>query len=308
MGWGLDVGPLHAGSDGVGLRPQLKVGYEDNNVHFAAGIDDVRDGLGGGLSAQARRQYRAEGDTMHEARPLPLLQCARARLLPNAPQQFRVHPLAPPTPKTQHRPRRALVRTGRAANAAAAPAQVLKKMRAESEIRVLDDIIRLAPQLLSEIMRMTGVDIPERSHVCACTTLKVGVGLNGAICLGWADTKGFHMVGVRGQASVAVSLGGDVMAGLHHSRKLVKGIVGVSNICVEIVWVLPEPAEGGTAGKEGEEMRPEDVPGTVAAEAAAKGTTPEEMQKKGELEQPPPAADPEGEVAVEDTVTGAGTL
>lgn len=182
-------------------------------------------------------------------------------------------------------------------------------MRAESEIRVLDDIIKAAPQLVAEIMRMTGVDIPAGTRIVAMTTLKIGAGVCGGICLGWADTKGFHMVGVHGHASAAASLGGDIIAGLHHSRKLVKAVLGVSNICVELVFALPEPAQGGTAGVEGEAVQPEEVPGTMAAAAAAKGTSLKAMQERGEIEAPPPAADPEGEIAVEDTVPAeAGTL
>lgn len=86
--WGFDVGPFHAGSDGVGVRPQLKVGYNDENVRFVAGLDDVRDGLSGGLAAQARRRYRAGGDSVKEVctalrtAPERLYRAGRAALTP----------------------------------------------------------------------------------------------------------------------------------------------------------------------------------------------------------------------------------
>jgi hypothetical protein len=155
--------------------------------------------------------------------------------------------------------------------------KVLKKMKAQSEIRGVDDIIRIAPQLLSQIIHMTKVDIPKNSHITAKATLKFGIGISGGICLGWADTKGFHMVGASGRVAAAASIGADIMAGLHHSRKFVKAVLGISNICVEMVFELPEPAKTGVAGKKDQEMKPEDVPGTHLAEAKARRMTLEEL-------------------------------
>jgi hypothetical protein len=66
MGWELDAGPLHMGSDGLSLRPQMKVGYSNNNCDFAVGIDNLWDGISGGIHAQARRSYSAEGNSMVE--------------------------------------------------------------------------------------------------------------------------------------------------------------------------------------------------------------------------------------------------
>jgi hypothetical protein len=68
MGWSFDVGPLHMGSEGVGVRPQMKVGYADDNVKLAAGLDDVRDGISGGVMGRVHRKYTAEGNSMKEVR------------------------------------------------------------------------------------------------------------------------------------------------------------------------------------------------------------------------------------------------
>jgi hypothetical protein len=126
--------------------------------------------------------------------------------------------------------------------------QVLAQLKAEGEIKVLDDVIRIAPQLLGLIMKMTDVDIPANSKISAQATLKLGVGIAGGICLGWADTKGFHMVGARGHMAAAASVGADIVAGLHHTRKYVKAILGITNVCIEIVFELPGPAKTGTEG------------------------------------------------------------
>ena len=91
---------------------------------------------------------------------------------------------------------------------------MLTKLKNESEIKILDDVIRAAPQLLSQIIKMTGVDIPPNSHIAARCILKIGLGVSGGVCLGWADTRGFHMVGCRGSVSAAASIGADIMAGL----------------------------------------------------------------------------------------------
>jgi hypothetical protein len=162
-------------------------------------------------------------------------------------------------------------------------------MKAKSEIRVVDDVIRIAPQLLSQIIHMTKVDIPKNSRISARTILKIGVGLSGGLCLGWVDTKGFHMVGAKGKVAAAASIGADVMAGLHYTRKFVKAVLGISNICVEMVFELPELAKTGVAGTKNEVVAPEDVPGTQAAEAKAQGTSLEELLLE-ETRQGPAAA------------------
>ena len=68
MGWKFDAGPLHFGSDGVGVRPQMKVGYSDDNVQMTAGLDDLRDGISGGVAGRVHRKYDAEGHSMEEVR------------------------------------------------------------------------------------------------------------------------------------------------------------------------------------------------------------------------------------------------
>lgn len=213
MGWNFDAGPMHFGSDGVALRPQMKIGYGDNNCDVRIGVDDVRDGLSAAAAGHVKRSYEAEGTSME---------------------------------------------------------QVLKDLRNQSEIKALDDIVRIAPQLLAQIVKMTGVDIPANSHVHARVIVKIGLGVGGGVCLGWADTKGFHMVGVRGSVSAAASVGADIMAGLHHTRKYVKAVLGISNLCTEVVFELPKPAPTGTAGSEQEET-PIAKAAAAAANAAAAG-------------------------------------
>jgi hypothetical protein len=75
MGWKFDAGPFSLGSDGVSVKPQMKVGYSDDNVKFQAGLDDVRDGISGGVAGRVHRKYDAEGNSMKEVLSSFAAQC-----------------------------------------------------------------------------------------------------------------------------------------------------------------------------------------------------------------------------------------
>lgn len=66
MVWAVDCGVVHLGSDGCGLRPQMKVGYCGDSLQLVLGIDDLRDGISAACIAQVHRVYEAEGDSLVE--------------------------------------------------------------------------------------------------------------------------------------------------------------------------------------------------------------------------------------------------
>ena len=68
MGWQIDAGPVHLSDKGMALKPQLKVGYADNNVNVRMGIEDVRNGLSAAVAGQVHREYAAEGNGLQEVR------------------------------------------------------------------------------------------------------------------------------------------------------------------------------------------------------------------------------------------------
>lgn len=113
--------------------------------------------------------------------------------------------------------------------------QVLAELKNKSNIAVVDDVISAVPKLLSQVMQTARVRIAEECPVWAKMIVKGGLGVSGAVCLGWANTDGFHMVGIRGAVSVAAGLGADMMVGRHATKPLVKYILGISNICMEFV-------------------------------------------------------------------------
>ena len=77
--------------------------------------------------------------------------------------------------------------------------------------------------------------IANDSPVWAKMTVRGCIGVTGAVCLGWANTDGFHMLGVQGAVSAAAGIGGDVMIGRHSWKPLIKYILGFPNLCMEIV-------------------------------------------------------------------------
>jgi hypothetical protein len=94
--------------------------------------------------------------------------------------------------------------------------QVLKQLKVKGKkLNMLDRLITLAPKLLAQIVKLTHVDIPRGSHISAKTVIKSGFGVTAGACFGWADTKGFHMVGVHGKVGVMAKLGGNLLAGAH---------------------------------------------------------------------------------------------
>lgn len=107
----------------------------------------------------------------------------------------------------------------------------------------MDRLIKLAPWILGQIIRITRVDIPERCHIWARTTVRTGFGVDAGVSLGWRDTEGYHMLGVKGKVGALVKLGGDLKAGLHKGRRKVKAIIGLSSVCVELVFELKKQAD-----------------------------------------------------------------
>ena len=105
--------------------------------------------------------------------------------------------------------------------------------------------------LLFYILRQAGIKseehaaIREHSAVVLKVMLKNGVGANFGVNLGWPDTDGFCMVGVKGGVSLLVA---DVEAaglfGLHRSGKAVRAVFGfpgavgipASQVTIQIDW------------------------------------------------------------------------
>ena len=75
MVWAVDCGVVHLGSDGFGLRPQMKLGICGNTLQVELGVDDLRDGLSAACVAEIRRSYTAEGNSLPQACCLRAFSC-----------------------------------------------------------------------------------------------------------------------------------------------------------------------------------------------------------------------------------------
>lgn len=63
------------------------------------------------------------------------------------------------------------------------------KVKDAKRFRLFDKMISMAPWLLGQICKLAHVDIPQGSRITVRTIVKSGFGIDGGICLGWADTK-----------------------------------------------------------------------------------------------------------------------
>lgn len=114
--------------------------------------------------------------------------------------------------------------------------QALGKLKRKSNIKVLDDVIPAVPRLLSEAMNIARVHIAKGCPVAVTMTVKGGVGATAALCLGWADTEGFRVVGVRGTLAAGLGVGKDMLVGRHAKEPIFKCMLGLPNACVDMAF------------------------------------------------------------------------
>lgn len=227
--WELNLGPLALGHKGMELKPQLRVGAKVGNFRADAGIHDVRDGLKVSLKASAILEVIGEGhniDELHDS-----IRCE--------------------TPGFREAMDSAKALLGRTSN------------KAGSVISKVSEIIGIGNERLEKLL--AGKDeMTKKKHGNTPLELKVkgdvGIGVTGAVCLGWCDTKGFHMVGVGGTAAAALAVGVNVFAGKHGDGTCFKLILGLSNFCFEYIIPLGEVTE---------EPVPADPQATQASDAGA---------------------------------------
>jgi hypothetical protein len=60
-----------------------------------------------------------------------------------------------------------------------------------------------------------------------------GFGVCNHVCLGWCDTRGYHMMGVGMEASAMFTAGGHVFAGKHKNGDSLRIILGIMNFTFE---------------------------------------------------------------------------
>jgi len=210
-GWEANMGCLSVGSKGTRLKPQCMLGLQVANFKAEAGMHDVRDGLKVCVKAEAELVVEATGNSfaeLHES-----IQCDTVGF------------------------RQAL--------------EVAKKLLSGATDKIAN-VLGVSQETLDKSLAGQSEDAeqPESAARRGPMTLRVkaetGVGMGAHVCLGWKDTKGYHMVGVSGKASAALSLQGTVFVGRHKSGVMAKIILGVGNFKFYYTFPigdLPEPEQ-----------------------------------------------------------------
>ncbi|CAE7545434.1 unnamed protein product [Symbiodinium sp. CCMP2592] len=87
-------------------------------------------------------------------------------------------------------------------------AEVLRNVKAQNPLPVIDDIVAAIPHVAAEIVQLIGADVTSDIVESVRGTLYVytGVGVSAGVFLGWLDTDGYAMMGALGQASLLKSV------------------------------------------------------------------------------------------------------
>lgn len=189
--WELSLGPLSIGSRGVDLKPQLKVGFQNDNVKAEAGVGDIRDGLR--LSAKAQTFVEAT---------------ASGRSLAEVHENIRCE--TPGFREALHKAKTLL--------------------ETPEVLRDLAEKLRIQERIISDRLKDCALRAGAGDrHVDLRVKASLGVGVDAQVCLGWCDTKGFKMVGVGGHAAAVLAVGANLFAGRHASGESFKVVLGIGN-------------------------------------------------------------------------------
>eukprot|EP00297_Palpitomonas_bilix_P018474 CAMPEP_0113900924 /NCGR_PEP_ID=MMETSP0780_2-20120614/20961_1 /TAXON_ID=652834 /ORGANISM="Palpitomonas bilix" /LENGTH=193 /DNA_ID=CAMNT_0000893465 /DNA_START=378 /DNA_END=959 /DNA_ORIENTATION=+ /assembly_acc=CAM_ASM_000599 len=117
--------------------------------------------------------------------------------------------------------------------------ELLRDLRANGAGSVINDLLSIIPTIVAEVVRLIGVDISEgRLH--GTFTMSTGIGMSGALALGWTDTEGYNTVGAGGEIASGFSMGLSVFAGIHESQRSVKVLVKATNFGFGIYYARPD--------------------------------------------------------------------
>lgn len=231
--WVFHFGPLSIGSDGVDLKPQLKLGGQYGNFVAETGFSDVRDGLKFDMGCRAFVDAEGSGNSIAE-----------------------VHDTVKLSMKN---------------NVASASSQVstlAEKLGCERtcvNLDVLGDALDVARRVLSnsapdasskldQIAKTMGVDLADLQNILegrgaepGSKPIKLnvrastGMGVSGQMCLGWCDLEGYHMIGVGATATTMVAMGLKIFAGKHSSGVGVRIVLGIGNFTLEYTFPQAVP-------------------------------------------------------------------
>ena len=107
---------------------------------------------------------------------------------------------------------------------------------------LINPIISAVDDIAIKILDMVGVDVRSPCQVEGTMTIKVGVGVGGAVSLGWKDSEGYNMVGAGGGVAAGLHLTLSLFAGLREKRN-VKVIIDATNFSIVARIAMPPSEE-----------------------------------------------------------------
>lgn len=274
--WELHLGPVtlrSGGENNFELRPQMKFGGQMGHIQAEAGFSDVRDGLKFDMGCKASAEAKSSGHSLAE-----LHENIRQEIGKNAAEAGSEAASAIQSTLQWF----GLSSTSYAERLGASGSQRAEAMWAgsidalESAQRMLSTSASEAGSRIGSIAQSLGLDVtdldavlsgadgaaeakeavePEAAQKAEPMSLRLvasaGLAVGAQMCLGWEDTQGYRMVGVGGNASAIISLGGEVFAGWHVSGVGMRLVLGIAHFTFEYHFpraVRPERFGPGQSG------------------------------------------------------------
>jgi len=216
--WAVHVGVVTFGSDGVEVKPQMKVGAETDNFSTEVGVSDIRDGIKVGAVAQVMADARAEGNSVLELHQN--IECDTVGF------------------KQALEVAKSILSTGK---------------EKASELTKIAEVLGMGLASLEKILGRREAESANNENVDGAAgggdnadparfqlrvEGSVGLGVSAEVRLGWADTRGYKMIGCGGNASAGAGIGADVFAGTHEAGTSAMIILGIGNFTFEYAFPL----------------------------------------------------------------------
>ncbi|CAE7176222.1 unnamed protein product [Symbiodinium microadriaticum] len=114
-------------------------------------------------------------------------------------------------------------------------AEVLRNVKAQNPLPVIDDIVAAIPHVAAEIVHLIGADVTSDIVESVRGTLYAytGVGVSAGVFLGWLDTDGYAMMGALGQASLLKSVALSFRVGISEDKMSSRLVMVVGNVGFE---------------------------------------------------------------------------
>jgi len=230
--WAVHLGVVTIGSDGVKLKPQMKVGAETSNFSTEFGLSDVRDGIKVAAVAEAKLDVHAEGTSVNELhRNIKCDTVGFKQALEIAKNSLSTGDGAQDKEASQ---------LPKLAEVLGLDMASLKRMLGQGTVEDAKDES-------NNEAKDDRADNVERPLMQLRVEGSFGVGASAEVRLGWTDTDGYKMIGCAGSAAAGLQLSADAFAGKHCTGTSAKIILGIGNFLFEYTFPLHQQESVETA-------------------------------------------------------------